>query len=157
MLARLMETEIWCSSVPLGCMGRGLNKGLMAPACTSAYSCLLCGRRAQQRNNGICQLFFPRELPLQHSPWSQSIQFLSICSWHFSSCFPLLKLRASVCEWVNLDLGPLRGSLHLTQMKCVTADFQSDVVETTFFSTYVLGWHAWRGLGMGTPNQDNPW
>lgn len=36
-LARLMETQIWCPLTPARCMGGRLNKGTVMPAHTSSW------------------------------------------------------------------------------------------------------------------------
>ena len=63
-LARLMESQIWHQ--PVSYVEGGFRKGTMASAHLSV------------RKNAVPQL----------SPWCQTLQFLPVCHWCLSSCYP---------------------------------------------------------------------
>lgn len=74
----------------------------MVPACQ-----LCSGQGSEKEQWPLSALLSWRKVPLQPSSWSQTIQFLPICTWYFLSCCPSTRAQS---QWVQISLcvGPLR-------------------------------------------------
>ena len=86
-LARVIETQIWCPLVPAGGVWGGLSKGRMTPAnCPSS------------------------PFPAAFLPLSQTIPFSPFCPWCFLSSCPSAGAQPKLAhQWLHLCTGPLRG------------------------------------------------
>lgn len=129
----------------------------LLPVC----SCRLCGERAQQRNKFASSIVL-RELLLQSSPWSQTIQF---CLFSLA-LFELLALSWSQSKWepqlVSLCTGPWRGTpettaaLRVTQTESLLISIARCFGE--IFSLALVVWSGEPGIGLDflVPQQAPP-
>ena len=117
----------------------------MAPACW------LCRRRAQKKNNGLCQHFCQGEsCPIQLLPQCHTTRFFLICPWCFSTG------TQSKCVWVSPCPSPRTPEAQWLQKLSVSLSqnlnwfLQAEVMETSFPGSGTLGW--WENwCGAGTP------
>ena len=112
-----------------------------------ASACLLCGGRAQPRDNGLC------------SPWCQTLQSLPVRHWCLSSCYPgsgaqreWVWLGESVCGLFKRYCLGSRSSFHQLNLHWF---LQPEVKGIYLPGTRILDWVAW--FRSGTPHsQDIP-
>ena len=121
-----------------------------------APTCWLFWGRVQKRDSGLCVPFCLGESVSQLLPSSWTLQFLHVCHWCLSSCYPSAGAQR---EWVSLS--PCMGSLRRTawDSRCFFYllnprwFLQPEIMGIYLPATGTLDWGAW--CWAGTPRSQH--